>query len=300
MSDSPPYSVDLEKWVEKARRDSVNYRERQATEVILNAVAAMPDFGGRLFLKGGLLLSIRYDSPRTTTDIDFTCDLAPTPKAEISIHAALDKALPAAAARLGYAELALRVQSVKGRSNTFGSPGMSFPSLKIKIGYAGKNTPEFARLMEGAAPGVIELDVSFNEPVCRSEPLRLEGTGNILLSYALTDLVAEKFRSLLQQPLRRRNRRQDLYDIALLIDRHTFDSAQKAAVLEALLTKSVKRIPLPNKASLSDREVARRAQADWLSLRQEIGEVPDFDVCFAKVDGLYRSLPWPPSARDAR
>jgi predicted nucleotidyltransferase component of viral defense system len=296
MSDTPSHSVDLEKWVEKARRDSVNHRERQATEVILNAVAAMPDFGGHLFLKGGLLLSIRYDSPRTTTDIDFTCDLPPTPEGEISIHAAFDKSLPAAAARLGYADLALRVQSVKWRPEPIGSPGKSFFALKIKIGYAAKNTPEFAHLMEGAAPNVIELDISFNEPVCRSESLRLEGTGNILLSYALTDLVAEKFRALLQQPLRRRNRRQDLYDIALLIDRHTFDSAEKAAVLAALLTKSVKRIPLPNKESLSDREVARRAGADWLSLRQEIGELPDFDACFAKADGLYRSLPWGLSA----
>ena len=49
--------------------------------------------------------------------------------------------------------------------------------------------------------------------------------------------------------------------------------------------------------SLNDPRIALRARAEWNSLKQEIGELPDFDACFAKVEALYRTLPW--SAGDA-
>jgi hypothetical protein len=44
--------------------------------------------------------------------------------------------------------------------------------------------------------------------------------------------------------------------------------------------------------SISNPDVKKRARSEWDTLRQEIGEVPDFDECFAKVEALYQALPW--------
>ncbi len=298
MSDTPPYKIVMEKWVEKVRADPVNHLARQATEVALNAVAAMPDFGGHLFLKGGLLMSIRYDSPRTTTDIDFTCDLRPIPETPTALQEALNKALPVAAARLGYADLRFRVQSCNQRPKKFGSPGMSFPALEMKIGYARRDSPEMARLKNDGVANPIVLEISFNEAVCNYEPLRFQESGGILLSYALTDLIAEKFRALLQQVERKHEhyRRQDVYDIALLTDLVSLSAAQRQATLDAFLIKCVARNITPTRESLAQRGVIDHARSEWSTIKQEIGELPDFDVCFAKADGLYRSPPWGLSA----
>jgi hypothetical protein len=253
MSDTPPYKIVMEQWVEKVRADPVNHLARQATEVALTAIAAMPPFGGHLFLKGGLLMSIRYNSPRTTTDIDFTCDLAPIPETPTALQEALNKALPVAAVRLGYAGLHFRVQSCKQRPKKFGSPGKSFFALELKIGYARQNSPEMLRLQNDGVAKPIVLEISFNEPVCDYELLRLEESGNIILPYALTDIIAEKFRALLQQVERKHEhyRRQDVYDIALLTDLVSLSAAQRQATLDAFLIKCVARNITPTRESLA-------------------------------------------------
>ena len=93
-------------------------------------------------------------------------------------------------------------------------------------------------------------------------------------------------------------RRQDVYDIAHLATRFPCDDTERAAILAAFLDKCAARHIQPtvdslSDDSLSDPRVAERARAEWNTLRQEIGELPDFDGCFAKVEALYRALPWP-------
>ena len=61
--------VDVAAWVDSGSADPVRHQDRQATHILLNAIAAIhPSY--TLYLKGGLLLSLVYDSPRMTTDID--------------------------------------------------------------------------------------------------------------------------------------------------------------------------------------------------------------------------------------
>ena len=55
----------------------------------------------------------------------------------------------------------------------------------------------------------------------------------MISAYGLTDLIAEKFRALLQQVPRNRYRRQDIYDIAHLIERFALDESELVAILEA-------------------------------------------------------------------
>ena len=48
--------VDVAAWVERARSDSVTYRQRQTVEITLNAIAMTAQLNSRLYLKGGILM----------------------------------------------------------------------------------------------------------------------------------------------------------------------------------------------------------------------------------------------------
>ena len=297
MSESDSRTIDIKPWIDRARRDPLAYAERQATEVVLTAIGSLPGYGSHLFLKGGTLMAVVYESPRSTADVDFTTDLPASPDLAVKLREGLDQALPRATARLGYPDLVLRVQTVKERPRPFGSPGTSFPALDVKIAYTRRGKGE-RLLMSGQAPDVIDIEVSFNEPVHDIEVIRLGVDGPVFSAYAMTDLIAEKFRALLQQVVRNPHRqqkiyrRQDVYDIAHLVTRLPPDDGERATILASFREKCAARGITPTADSLSDPRIAERARAEWNSLRQEIGELPDFDLCFAKVDALYRSLPW--------
>jgi predicted nucleotidyltransferase component of viral defense system len=291
MSDSDARAVDIKPWINRARRDPLAYAERQATEVVLAAIGSIPGYGSHLFLKGGILMAVVYQSPRGTADLDFTTDLQAAPDLGPKLREELDRALPRAAARLGYPDLVLRVQTVKERPRPFGSPRTSFPSLDVKIAY-GRRGHDDRQLADGLALHVVDLDVSFNEPIHAVEVIRLGVGGPSFSAYALTDLLAEKFRALLQQVGRNRYRRQDVYDIAHLVTRFPPDDGERAAILGSLLDKCRARGIVPTVESIGDPELIARARAEWSTLRQEIGDLPDFDACFVMVESLYRSLPW--------
>jgi len=78
--------------------------------------------------------------------------------------------------------------------------------LKLKIAYARRGTNEERALNEGSASTVIDVDISFNEPLIHVQVLELAG-GQELYAYGVIDLVAEKYRALLQQVPRNRYRR---------------------------------------------------------------------------------------------
>jgi len=297
MSERPGVTVDISSWVERARQDPMTYLDRQATEVVLHAMASMPDIGRHFFLKGGILMAIAYRSPRNTADLDFSTDLPPEPDVPEKLREELHAALQRTRARLGYANLLLAVQSVKERPRSFGTPGTSFPALEVSVGYVKQGSGE-ERLARGMAPHAIRMDISFNEPLPSTEILKLALGGAGLPAYTLTDLIAEKLRALLQQVSRNEQReqfsyrRQDVYDIAHLMRLFPLDVSEKAAVLRSFRMKCEARDIHPDQASLDDPVVAARARAEWDSLRHELGALPDFDDCFGEVLGLYRSLPW--------
>jgi hypothetical protein len=204
MSD-PVLKLDVAGWVERARADPVAYAQRQAAEVTLNAIAMTADLKQRLFLKGGILMGLAYDSPRQTADIDLTAAFEVSPDIDEKIRGLLDGAFPRAAARLGYADLIIKVHSIARQPKAIFETA-SFPALKIKIAFARRGTPQEAALNRGIAPGKIEVDISFNEPLRQIQVLGLTG-GAELLAYDLVELMAEKYRAMLQQKERNRNRR---------------------------------------------------------------------------------------------
>jgi hypothetical protein len=80
------------------------------------------------------------------------------------------------------------------------------------------------RLESNQSPSVISIDFSFNEKTYDFDFLSLDGGDNDdnVKTYSLTDLMAEKYRSVLQQKVRERNREQDIYDINYLLGKYDF------------------------------------------------------------------------------
>jgi len=288
----PPLKIDVKRWVERAKDDPVAYLQRQATEIILNAIALSADLNEGLYLKGGVLMGLVYASPRQTTDIDLTAGFPATADDHEKIREYLDNIFPAAAAGLGYTDLILKTQSIQRKPRNDNFETANFPALKLKIAFAKRDSNQAKSLAAGICPDVIEVDISFNEPTQKIQLLSLTG-GNELRAYSLVDLIAEKYRAMLQQVTRNRERRQDVYDLDILIKDPEIDAACRKDILEAFIEKCETRDITPNRASLDDPEIRKRSSANWHTLELELGHVPEFDDCFQRVSEFYRSLPWP-------
>jgi predicted nucleotidyltransferase component of viral defense system len=163
----------------------------------------------------------------------------------------------------------------------------------MKVGYAYKGTPQHKRLLSLQSPNTISIDYSLNEATPNIEDLKLNLEEGIL-AYSLTDLIAEKYRSLLQQVSRNRSRRQDVYDLNLLVERlGDIDSFERRKILSSLIIKSKAREISPDINSFEDPDLKSRAKKEYHTLEDEIeGELPAFDELFQKVADFYRSLPW--------
>lgn len=283
--------LDLESWVKEAP-NAANGEFREAVHTILSAISNDPELKASMILKGGILLAIRYKSHRFTKDIDLsTTKILNQEFTTDEITDRLDQSLGVTVETLGY-DLDCTVQSAKKQPK---DPDATYPSLKIKVGYAYKGTPKHKKLANKQSPTAISIDYSLNESTPNIDNVRLasdDGAG--LLVYSLTDLIAEKYRSLLQQIVRNRGRRQDIFDLFLILSEYPdIDDVEKAKILESLIEKSHAREIYPNKDSFDVPEIKSRAQKDYHTLSQEVeGELPDFEESFQKVAEFYRSLPW--------
>ena len=55
-----PEIADIQAWSEKVRDDPVAYMQRQAIEIILDAIAHTDGLRERVFLKGGTLMGLLH------------------------------------------------------------------------------------------------------------------------------------------------------------------------------------------------------------------------------------------------
>ena len=244
----------------------------------------------KLFLKGGVLMGLAYGSPRQTADIDLTTAFKVGPDIDDKIMVLMNGAFPRAAAKLGYVDLIVKVHSVKRMPKRIFEDA-EFPALKMKIAFAKRGSRQEQVLEMGKATSMVDVDISFNEPLGRIQVLELTG-GEELQAYSLVDLIAEKYRAMLQQKERKRNRRQDVYDLDRLIDGNDLPEPLLTEILEALIEKCRSRKIDPSVDSLDDPEIKRRSGADWATMELEIGALPEFEECYARVLTFYRKLPW--------
>jgi len=285
-------SVSIENWVDKAKADPETYLERQATEVFLSTIGSIEPYKHQMFLKGGILMAVAYESPRNTGDIDLSTIANPQEGIAEEIKSALDAAFPAMCAELGYPELMCQVQSHKYFPKGEKFPKNEGPAIKMKVGYAKRGSPQEKHYNQKKSPTALEVDISFKEPIGAIQILNFAETDQTVRAYSLLDLMAEKFRALLQQEKRNRHRRQDIYDLNSLCQRFSLDGEERTQLLDILRKKCVARGIDPSQNSLEQPEIIERAKADWHTLEVEVGEVPDFNECFTVSNDLYKSLPW--------
>ncbi len=288
----PSIEVNITEWIDSVNTDPIAHAQRQITEIILHAIAMTPFLAGRLYMKGGLLMGLGYGSARQTTDIDFSASSEYLPNshtaAELCNH--LNPALRRTAATLGYADFVLQVQSIKEQPHKR-YPNAKFPALEVKIGYATRGTIQEERLKERQASNFVQLDISFKEKTSRVQTLEL-AEGTTLLAYSLNDMIAEKYRAVLEQSERNRYRRQDVYDLRILIEVPGLDPTE---IVNSLFQKCEFREIVPTPHSILDSEIKRRSGSEWHTLELEISDLPDFEDCFKRVADFYLRLPWPTS-----
>ncbi|KGI83830.1 MULTISPECIES: nucleotidyl transferase AbiEii/AbiGii toxin family protein [unclassified Providencia] len=282
------YSID--DWVAEAPRDRIVFR--QAVHIVLSAIACSDYLKPKMIMKGGMLLGIRYKSTRFTEDIDFSTKMKLSELSEDEFRRELNDALLISSDNLPYGVLctiqSLGIQPKKNHENA------TFPSFNLKIGYARKNVPsEMERLKRSQSPNTIKIDYSFNENSFDVDDLVLDDDG--ILSYNITDLIAEKIRSIIQQPYRNRNRRQDIYDLNYLFNCTNLDKDELLLILTSLILKSENRIPSEDihRNTLDREDIKKYSAKDYGTLSQEIsGDIPDFEYAYSKVNDFYKSLPW--------
>ena len=171
----------------------------------------------------------------------------------------------------------------------------TFPSLKLTIGYARRtHEAEMNRFKNRQSPNTVKVDYSFNEHSHTIDHIALTDEEEIQ-AYSFTDLVAEKIRSVIQQVERNRARRQDVYDLNLLLKTVTPDDKEKLTILTTLLDKSVGRLPAGtvNPDTLNNPDIRERSSREYELLIDEIeGELPDFNQAYDRLRAFYASLPW--------
>jgi len=151
--------LDILNWVSQAS-DDANKEFREAVHTILSAIASDHILRVSMILKGGILLAVRYHSHRFTTDIDLSTDLTlGNDFSKENVVETLNNSLAMTVEELDYG-LDCRVQSAEKKPKSLEA---THPSLKLKVGYAYKNTPKHRRLQADQSPSVIDIDYSSNE-----------------------------------------------------------------------------------------------------------------------------------------
>jgi predicted nucleotidyltransferase component of viral defense system len=282
--------IDLQAWVDVEKQPDRRVF-RQAVQLVLRAIAQSPALSPLMVMKGGVLLAVRYHSSRFTRDIDFSTSRRIQDVDVPALLATIKDALAPISADNEYA-LAVRLQSHEIKPPN--RPEVSFPTLQMRIGYASRLEPRaLQRLDTSGSPQVVQVDYSFNEWVSGTETQAVDG--GVLSMYAFHDLVAEKLRSVLQQPIRKRERYQDIYDLFLMLENSSpLDASDRHTILRKLIEASHDRQVHVHQAAMRDEKVRHMSHAQYDSVLPSmvVGTVPTFDLAYGAVQAFFEALPW--------
>lgn len=250
---------ELQSWSAAAGVTLDEGRKRFMQFVVLESLAASP-IGASLAFKGGNALRFIFRNPRSTIDLDFTADSG-FPDNREAIAELLKPALRAGASRFG---VAMRVSSASREPR--GSQG-TMPTWGVRIAYqlpADRHFRDFD-VWRGGIPSVIDVEISLNDVVCETSKRMLGVTNSATIrTCVLEDIIAEKLRSLLQQKVRKRHRKQDLYDIVRMVRDHGA-VISRSKVADYFKRKSAARSIDPRRSAF-DAEIKRRASFDYETL----------------------------------
>lgn len=283
--------INWESWIENGGEPKWKGL-RQAIHITLLSISKCGSLKDSMMLKGGILMALCYESSRYTKDIDLSQKERYQKGDEEKLLGELKLAMQEAVQEVEYG-LDCRVQSSELKPANQTNP--TFPTIKVKVGYAyNHDRKNHLRLSKGYAATIIEIDFSFNETTKSAEEFSISD-GQTLLRYSLADLIAEKYRALLQQELRNRYRGQDLYDLALLLRQIPHQLAPiKTEILEALLASSQSKGLSITKESMNEGKIKdmTKKEYDLLNSSVDEGTLEAFDFAYQKVNTFYKSLPW--------
>lgn len=287
---APASFATVDRWARDHRVPVEDARFRFAQYLILLAIARHETLRHALVFKGGNALDFVLMPNRSTVDLDFSLDMAQTSGFDSpdDVKAVFQHALNTIAVEndVGFVlHSARRYPPGEGRS---------FVTWQIRVGYA---LPDESALLErlrrgGTSPSVIKVEVSLNEPLVENAWLPVTDQAARLRVSSLNDIVGEKLRSLLQQPIRNRYRRQDVLDLAVILANGA--ELDRQIVARALREKaSARGVPVSAQA-FRQPDIASRAQRDYGSLQSDARErfIP-FDEAFATVLAFVDTLDIP-------
>jgi predicted nucleotidyltransferase component of viral defense system len=275
----------IEGW---ARSNGMTVAEAQfrfAQYGILQAVAGSRALSQVLAFKGGNALDFFWQPNRSTRDLDFSSRDS-TLTAEW-LRVTLTPSLDLVSRSTG---VLYRVQKMERQPP---GPDRSFITFDGKIGYALPDDRRNRLLIQQGkvSKATVPFEVSLNEPICRIVEVDI-ASSNLLQVCQLEDIVAEKLRALLQQPLRNRHRPQDVLDICVVARENPGLDLDLTA--EFLLEKAKARDVPVSRAAFHQEEIRRRASEGYSELRETTRNAfVEFEEAFASVLSLVDRLPLP-------
>lgn len=287
-----PASVgDIPGWARTAKVSITEARTRFVQLVILKAVASSRELKESLVLKGGNALDFVWQPNRSTKDLDFSVDSAVQRDQidERTLGVLFTGVLTITGRQMGVELVVHRV-----KQNPPG-PDRTFITYEVSIGYAFSDQRRLLLIMREGVPSaqVIRLDISMNEVICASELRNIDGDSSIRVS-SFEDIIAEKLRALLQQPVRKRSRKQDLLDIAVAVTQNP--TIDKQALASFLLRKAEARNVPVSREAFHQASVREYALQDYAELRATTRErFVEFDEAMAILLVFVDTLDIPPA-----
>lgn len=258
----PSSFASINTWADENNVTMTEARVRLAQYAVLLAAASSRALSTILVLKGGNALDFVWQPNRSTRDLDFSIDLpgSDTPPNTDLLRELFTPALNISGRTLG---ITLGIHRIEQQPP---GPNRTFITYEMHIGYALPDDTRLRKRMENGLLSTkkIKVEMSVHELVCADEPINVEGTHKLRVS-TIEDIVAEKLRALLQQPIRNRYRRQDLLDIAITFQLRS--NLDKALVADFLLRKAQIRDVTVSRAAFHHPDVIDRARQGYEELR---------------------------------
>ncbi|MGH2530833.1 MAG: nucleotidyl transferase AbiEii/AbiGii toxin family protein [Thermomicrobiales bacterium] len=265
MTNGYPRSTgDLAAWAASNGVPIDEARRRFAQYVALCGIASVRPLRENLVFKGGNALDFVWQPNRSTTDLDFSLDMTGThfQAHPDTIRALLGSGFNLVSSRFG---VAFAIYAVRQQPP---GEGRTFITYETSVGYA---LPDERQLLIRMAnnqpsPHVIRIEISINDPICDSTVFTIDENYPRLRVSTLEDIVGEKLRALLQrkETIRKRTRRQDLLDVAVILRAHPdLDREQVAAFLQ--MKAAARAVPV-SRTAFRDPELAERAGVDYEAL----------------------------------
>ncbi len=258
---------ELDSWraIHKTTLDEA--RKRFVQFVVLESIASA-SWGHTVAFKGGNALRFIYQNPRSTVDLDFSAS-AEFPDDPEKIRMLLDPTLQHGGRRFG---LKLRSQKIRREPSGLDK---TMPTYDVTIAFQVPGDRYYADFETTSRnySSVVVLEVSINDIVCETRSVRLvESTSALLRVCILEDIIAEKLRALLQQRIRNRYRRQDVYDIARMV--RQFGPELNRDKLAQFLDAKARARDIQVRKEMFDEEIKRRAVFEYEYLFDSLD--PDF------------------------